>query len=314
MPPTPSQNAHPRPQERKFKTQTDTGCTRAYLRKQCKQLVVKCRLRLIQLSQQVCCSRFLSSTQQRYIILLRSKVDSKTHFWVSFDSDRILVILQHVLAIRIKTIKTIAKVRQQTSKFWFQISITLLEPKLPKNWFSHIDASLSRQPLVKGERLVRYEVNAVIPLKKQCHTESNCLILARSAIPIKTATRNSFRNNCHRQFWTPQAVGCLFHLSKRPTGSGVFVPLDQPPHWWQWGLCVCSTWSNTHWKWGVCSTWSKTPTGSGLFVPFHQHPIGNGVWSNPYEAFCPFVGQNGLWGWQDTMSIHSLIINSETLE
>ena len=28
---------------------------------------------------------------------------------------------------------------------------------------SHIDASLSRQPLVKGERLVRYEVNAVIP-------------------------------------------------------------------------------------------------------------------------------------------------------
>ena len=28
---------------------------------------------------------------------------------------------------------------------------------------SHIDASLSRQPLVKGERLVRYEVNAVMP-------------------------------------------------------------------------------------------------------------------------------------------------------
>ena len=27
---------------------------------------------------------------------------------------------------------------------------------------SHIDASLSRQPLVKGERLVRYEVNAVM--------------------------------------------------------------------------------------------------------------------------------------------------------
>ena len=31
-----------------------------------------------------------------------------------------------------------------------------------KNWYSHIDASLSRQPLVKGERLVRFEVNAVI--------------------------------------------------------------------------------------------------------------------------------------------------------
>ena len=31
-----------------------------------------------------------------------------------------------------------------------------------KNWGSHIDASHSRQPLVKGERLVRYEVNAVM--------------------------------------------------------------------------------------------------------------------------------------------------------
>ena len=34
-----------------------------------------------------------------------------------------------------------------------------------KNLGSHIDASLSRQPLVKGERLVRYEVNAVMSLK-----------------------------------------------------------------------------------------------------------------------------------------------------
>ena len=31
------------------------------------------------------------------------------------------------------------------------------------NCRSHIDASHSRQPLVKGERLVRYEVNAVMP-------------------------------------------------------------------------------------------------------------------------------------------------------
>ena len=31
-----------------------------------------------------------------------------------------------------------------------------------KNSGSHIDASLSRQPLVKGERLVRLEVNAVM--------------------------------------------------------------------------------------------------------------------------------------------------------
>ena len=35
--------------------------------------------------------------------------------------------------------------------------------ELRKNWGSHIDASHSRQPLVKGERLVRHEVNAVMP-------------------------------------------------------------------------------------------------------------------------------------------------------
>ena len=39
----------------------------------------------------------------------------------------------------------------------------MLDTAVHKNWESHIDASHSRQPLVKGERLVRYEVNAVIP-------------------------------------------------------------------------------------------------------------------------------------------------------
>ena len=41
-----------------------------------------------------------------------------------------------------------------------------------KNSGSHIDASHSRQPLVKGERLVRYEVNAVMlmcALQFLCH-------------------------------------------------------------------------------------------------------------------------------------------------
>ena len=33
-----------------------------------------------------------------------------------------------------------------------------------KNWGIHIAAFLSRQPLVKGERLVRYEVNAVMQM------------------------------------------------------------------------------------------------------------------------------------------------------
>ena len=43
---------------------------------------------------------------------------------------------------------------------------------LLKNWGSHIDASHSRQPLVKGERLVRYEVNAVI--LSRSHGKSDC--------------------------------------------------------------------------------------------------------------------------------------------
>ena len=39
---------------------------------------------------------------------------------------------------------------------------TVGDQGLHKNLGSHIDASHSRQPLVKGERLVRYEVNAVM--------------------------------------------------------------------------------------------------------------------------------------------------------
>ena len=36
-------------------------------------------------------------------------------------------------------------------------------PRARKKSRSHIDAYLSRQPLLKSERLVRYEVNAVMP-------------------------------------------------------------------------------------------------------------------------------------------------------
>ena len=43
---------------------------------------------------------------------------------------------------------------------WVCCFVGTLRPR--KNSGSHIDASLSRQPLVKGERLVRYEVNAVM--------------------------------------------------------------------------------------------------------------------------------------------------------
>ena len=57
-----------------------------------------------------------------------------------------------------------------------------------KNSNSHIDASHSRQPLVKGERLVRYEVNAVMLGKGYALRERRnhaplrdyCEVLARS--------------------------------------------------------------------------------------------------------------------------------------
>jgi hypothetical protein len=53
-----------------------------------------------------------------------------------------------------------------------------------KNSGSHIDASLSRQPLVKGERLVRYEVNAVmLKLNQQervSFVSACCLMIGRA--------------------------------------------------------------------------------------------------------------------------------------
>ena len=48
-----------------------------------------------------------------------------------------------------------------------------------KNLESHIDASHSRQPLVKGERLVRYEVNAVMQVAAE-HMTLSCVSAARS--------------------------------------------------------------------------------------------------------------------------------------
>ena len=60
-----------------------------------------------------------------------------------------------------------------------------------KNCISHIDASHSRQPLVKGERLVRYEVNAVMAitfaarsLAKHCANQLCVRCLARDSSQI----------------------------------------------------------------------------------------------------------------------------------
>ena len=58
---------------------------------------------------------------------------------------------------------------------------TWLDIAVHKNWESHIDASHSRQPLVKGERLVRYEVHAVI-LKFLCASTLKTLQLIQLLI------------------------------------------------------------------------------------------------------------------------------------
>ena len=63
-----------------------------------------------------------------------------------------------------------------------------------KNSGSHIDASLSRQPLVKGERLVRYEVNAVMPRRRRhpcaicavsSHAPFHCSLRARLHLQLQ---------------------------------------------------------------------------------------------------------------------------------
>ena len=58
-----------------------------------------------------------------------------------------------------------------------------------KNSGSHIDASLSRQPLVKGERLVRYEVNAVIELDFLFAYTCACIERQKGVTLHKEATR-----------------------------------------------------------------------------------------------------------------------------
>ena len=63
----------------------------------------------------------------------------------------------------------------------------MLDIAVRKNWGrggSHLDASHSRQPLVKGERLVRYEVNAVmLKLSQQervSYVSGCCLMIGRA--------------------------------------------------------------------------------------------------------------------------------------
>ena len=85
----------------------------------------------------------------------------------------------------------------QHSRVWTKLVVQLLKPfgaskalsskycwgsESLNNSGSHIDASHSRQPLVKGERLVRYEVNAVMPdACKQAGLQKTCVAKLVSA-------------------------------------------------------------------------------------------------------------------------------------
>ena len=55
---------------------------------------------------------------------------------------------------------------------------------------SHIDASHSRQPLVKGERLVRYEVNAVMLLERVTSFFQKEIITSLSVAAVRHSVEN----------------------------------------------------------------------------------------------------------------------------
>ena len=64
-----------------------------------------------------------------------------------------------------------------------------------KHFRSHIDASHSRQPLLKGERLVRYEVNAVI---SSCRLVNHIMIfLTQMCSATLYKTKHLMQQNAH---------------------------------------------------------------------------------------------------------------------
>ena len=71
-----------------------------------------------------------------------------------------------------------------------------------KNCGSHIDASHSRQPLVKGERLVRYEVNAVMPCFLRHSARCAFSMLARCFRCLLAG------KHCTSVLWAVQQVCC----------------------------------------------------------------------------------------------------------
>ena len=93
-------------------------------------------------------------------------------------------------------------------------AVRTLGTKSPrKNLISHIDASLSRQPLVKGERLVRYEVNAVM-----VHFQTLCHSGARASAHQLFHSKHSKQHQAQVKRASPTYVGsecCICNLMCR---------------------------------------------------------------------------------------------------
>ena len=94
-----------------------------------------------------------------------------------------------------------------------------------KNSGSHIDAPHSRQPLVTGERLVRYEVNAVMPVTL---ANTNGLIISQHLnLFVYTIPEISCACGVNRQYW-----GALFlHLISGPLYGPRFGAAHGTPIW-----------------------------------------------------------------------------------
>ena len=102
--------------------------------------------------------------------------------------------------------------------------------KLPQNSWSHIDASHSRQPLVKGERLVRSQVNAVIVHCSHSFMQPSLDIL-RCALPAACASQGlglAFARFCVK------LVNCLLvEARKLATSREILLwmtPSEETPH------------------------------------------------------------------------------------
>ena len=103
---------------------------------------------------------------------------------------------------------------------WFSVRWS---SELPKNCVSHIDASHSRQPLVKGERLVRYEVNAVMASHETfgfSRQASKCAAYTHTHTHGGSFKKSAFSSTCTSSFQQArQPVAKCMELPKPPAAQ-----------------------------------------------------------------------------------------------